>query len=191
MTMPPHISHISMASPTDRCCYGRYMLDMLDRIHVHPYLHDPRLRVRRSNDGISFTLSRWNCSGQTNGKSRNSFSQIMQRPQEFRPPNTYSRVLPRFHSLPFFQLSHSSSFGRLLCSGRSSETYCQDLCTSSYLVSHFTNTMSPYLSSTAAQDEPRVSDTRAVFPHIHDDPATLSSSLDPFTITTQNGSYPP
>ncbi|PPJ52658.1 hypothetical protein CBER1_10871 [Cercospora berteroae] len=50
--------------------------------------------------------------------------------------------------------------------------------------------MSPYLSSTAAQDEPRVSDTRAVFPHIHDDPATLSSSLDPFTITTQNGFLP-
>lgn len=36
----------------------------------------------------------------------------------------------------------------------------------------------------------KVSDTETVFEHIHADPATLPSSLDPFTITTHNGFLP-
>lgn len=51
--------------------------------------------------------------------------------------------------------------------------------------------MSPYLSTAPGQDnEPPKSSTKAVFPHIDSDPAVLPSSLDPFTITTQNGFLP-
>ncbi|SMR54988.1 unnamed protein product [Zymoseptoria tritici ST99CH_1E4] len=51
--------------------------------------------------------------------------------------------------------------------------------------------MSPYLSSGIDHDaEIRPTDTKNVFPHIDADPATLPSSLDPFTITTQTGFMP-
>ncbi|KAF2168777.1 hypothetical protein M409DRAFT_52791 [Zasmidium cellare ATCC 36951] len=50
--------------------------------------------------------------------------------------------------------------------------------------------MSPYLSTAAQDSEPPQSSTKAVFPHVDSDPAVLPSSLDPFTITTQNGFLP-
>ncbi|EME39467.1 Indoleamine 2,3-dioxygenase family protein [Dothistroma septosporum NZE10] len=51
--------------------------------------------------------------------------------------------------------------------------------------------MSPFLSSNVGHDnEPRQTDTKAVFPYIDAEPAVLPSSLDPFTITTQNGFMP-
>ena len=51
--------------------------------------------------------------------------------------------------------------------------------------------MSPYLSSVQqSNDEVRQTDVKAVFPHIDVDPADLSGSLDPFTITTSTGFLP-
>ncbi|EME80238.1 uncharacterized protein MYCFIDRAFT_56678 [Pseudocercospora fijiensis CIRAD86] len=51
--------------------------------------------------------------------------------------------------------------------------------------------MSPYLSGgTDHDDKVKVTNTATVFQHIHADPATLPPSLDPFTITTQNGFLP-
>lgn len=51
--------------------------------------------------------------------------------------------------------------------------------------------MSPYLTDTPPSHEERwQDDLTSLFPHIHDDPATLTKSLDPFTITAANGFLP-
>lgn len=51
--------------------------------------------------------------------------------------------------------------------------------------------MSPSLiNHVGDQKKAKLSDTVSVFEHIHSDPTTLPSSLDPFTITIHNGFLP-
>ena len=51
--------------------------------------------------------------------------------------------------------------------------------------------MSPYLTNVLTHDQDVQGDgVKDVFPHIEDDPQTLPSSLDPFTITTSTGFLP-
>jgi indoleamine 2,3-dioxygenase len=53
------------------------------------------------------------------------------------------------------------------------------------------NAMSPYLTEVKENDQYTPGDAlKDVFPHIEDDPITLPSSLDPFTITTSTGFLP-
>ena len=53
------------------------------------------------------------------------------------------------------------------------------------------NNMSPYLTKVKENDQYTPGDAlKDVFPHIEDDPVTLPSSLDPFTITTSTGFLP-
>lgn len=105
------------------------------------------------------------------------------------PPQEYLPDLPRFSFLSF---PHHSTLDIILLSSIQVLHVTRAKPLYSYLLSaQQLSTMSPFLSDKLGHDEePRLTDTKAVFPHIDAEPAVLPSSLDPFTITTSNGFMP-